>query len=380
MRRKLYFCGVLSFAWVLVVALSCVEPYNPPAIKELVDILVVDGFLNSTDSSAEVRLSKAAALSDQGGPQPELNALVQIEDENGNISQLTETGDGLYFIQKMNVNPVLKYRLSITRSNEKKYVSDLIELKISPPIDSISWASSVQTEGLEIYANTHDPSGNSKYYQWTYVETWEYNAGHYAAYKIKDGVVVPQDEEMYRCWTTKPSTEILINSTSNLTEDAIRNFRLVTIPLGSSKLNKKYSLKVQQRVLTEEAYDFWLQLKKTTESLGSLFDPLPSQVVGNLTSISDDSEPVLGYFSGGHVSEHRVFISFYELPDELRKIYPPYCPVDTIDIALIPSYPNINLIGPHGYPFITGYLTSGYGGCMDCRDGGGNTERPDFWE
>jgi hypothetical protein len=380
MRRKLYFCGVLSFAWILVVAFSCVEPYNPPAIKELVDILVVDGFLNSTDSSAEVRLSKAAALSDQSGPQPELNALVQIEDENGNISQLTETGDGRYFIQKMNVNPALKYRLSITRSNDKKYVSDLIELKISPPIDSISWASSIQTKGLEIYANTHDASRNSKYYQWTYVETWEYSAGHYAAYKIKDGVVVPQDENLYRCWISKPSTEILINSTSNLTEDAIRNFRLLTIPLGSSKLNKKYSLKVQQRVLTEEAYDFWLQLKKTTESLGSLFDPLPSQVVGNLTSISDDSEPVLGYFSGGHVSEQRIFISFYELPDELREIFPPYCPVDTIDIALIPSYPDINLIGPDGYPFVTGYLTSGYSGCLDCRDGGGNTERPDFWE
>jgi hypothetical protein len=32
-------------------------------------------------------------------------------------------------------------------------------------------------------------------------------------------------------------------------------------------------MEVQQRALTKEAYDFWLQLKKTTESLGSLFDP-----------------------------------------------------------------------------------------------------------
>lgn len=379
MRRKLYFFSLLSLAAMLLVVLSCVEPYNPPAIKELVDILVVDGFLNSTDSSAEVKLSKAVALSDQSGPQVETNATVFVEDENGNISYLIETAEGVYTAAKINVNPTLKYRLSITRSNEKKYVSDYIELKISPPIDSISWAPSIQTEGLEIYANTHDATSNSKYYQWTFVETWEYTAGHYSSLKLKNGVVVPQEQNLYQCWISKPSSEILINSTTNLQEDAIRNFRLITLPIGSSKLYRKYSLKVQQRVLTEEAYNFWLQLKKTTESLGSLFDPLPSQVVGNLKSISDDSEPVLGYFSGGHVSDKRIFITFGDLPDELRKIFPQNCPVDTIDIELIPSYPDTNLIGPDGYPFVTGYLTSGNSNCLDCRDGGGDIIRPDFW-
>src|SRR5687768_4453505 len=121
MRRKLYFYGVLAFAGIMVAVLSCVEPYNPPAIKELVDILVVDGFLNSTDSTAEVKLSKAAALSDQSGPQVETNATVFVEDENGNAFYLTETEEGVYTAAEINVNPSLKYRLSITRSNEKKY-------------------------------------------------------------------------------------------------------------------------------------------------------------------------------------------------------------------------------------------------------------------
>ena len=44
---------------LLLILTGCIEPYNPPAIADTIDILVVDGFLNGTDSSATVQLSKA---------------------------------------------------------------------------------------------------------------------------------------------------------------------------------------------------------------------------------------------------------------------------------------------------------------------------------
>ena len=365
---------------VLLGLTACIEPYNPPAITDTIDILVVDGFLNSADSSATVRLSKATPLSSGEGPVPELNASVRIEDEDGNFFPLTEIGDGNYFGTRLAVNSALKYRLLVATNGRQEFVSDYVELKISPAIDSISYGTSEQSDGLAIYVHTHDPANNTRYYQWTYEETWEYTAGYYSSLEIKGGIVVPQDENIYQCWNSRPSTEINISSSTQLTDDVIRNFQLQFIPKGSQKISRKYSLEVQQRALTKEAYDFWLQLKKTTESLGGLFDPLPSQVVGNLRSTTESAHPVLGYFSGGSVSRKRIFIGLSDLPTDLLNTVPKFCPVDSIRLFEIASRPNMNLISSFGTPFVQGYLTSYNSNCLDCRDGGGKNVRPDFWQ
>jgi len=142
----------------------------------------------------------------------------------------------------------------------------------------------------------------------------------------------------------------------------------------------KYSILVKQQSLTKEAYNFWTQLKKSTESLGGLFDPLPSQVLGNMYSENNSAEPVLGYFSGGQTSEKRIFIQFSDLPPDLKLVMPPNCPIDTIVNDDIRNYPNTFLIGSYGAPFPLGYIKSEGPNCMDCRDDGGVLQRPDFWE
>jgi len=364
---------------VLLILTGCIEPYNPPAITETIDILVVDGFLNGTDSSATVQLSKATPLASGEGRVPELNASVRVEDETGNHFPLTEIGDGNYIGTKLPVNSSLKYRLFVSTNNRKEYVSDYVELRGTPPIDSITYGKSPQSDGLTIYMHTHDPANNTRYYQWTYLETWEYTAGYFSSLEIKGGVVVVQDENIYQCWNSRPSTEINISSTTQLTNDAIRNFELQFIPKGSQKISRRYCLDVQQRALTKEAYDFWLQLKKTTESLGSLFDPLPSQVIGNLRSTTETAQPVLGYFSGGTVSKKRIFIGLSDLPSELLNTIPKFCPTDTIRLIDVATRPNMNLISSFGTPFVQGYTTSFSSNCLDCRDGGGKNVRPDFW-
>jgi hypothetical protein len=379
MKRKKLFGGLFIFAVSLSIT-QCIEPYAPPEIKEKVDLLVVDGFLNSTDSTVDVRLSKAIALSETGTPPVETNAFVRVEDEVGNSYPVFEIGNGMYRAEKIKFDLTSRYRLAITTSAQAEYLSDFIELQATPPIDSITWGKSIKEEGLSIYANTHDPSGKVQYYQWTFNETWEYAAGHFSQYKIQNGEVVRQDEPIHQCWITKPSTEILIASTTNLKQSTVRNFEITFIPVASQKVQRTYSIEVEQRALSKEAYDFWLQLKKTTESLGSLFDPLPSQVTGNIKNKNDASQPVLGYFAGGAVAKKRIFITFSQLPDELQKITPLSCPLDFLPVELISSYPDMNLVSPEGYPVILGYRYSAYSGCMDCRDGGGDIIRPTYWQ
>src|SRR5688572_8131111 len=93
-----------------------------------------------------------------------------------------------------------KYRLSISTSNHKQYFSEFIELTSCPPIDSITWKPSIQSPGININVNTHDDSGNTRFYQWTFEETWEYTSRYGASMKLENGVVSHNDLNVSRCY------------------------------------------------------------------------------------------------------------------------------------------------------------------------------------
>jgi len=90
------------------------------------------------------------------------------------------------------------------------------------------------------------------------------------------------DDYIFYCWNENPSTEILITSTDRLSENRVSRFPITVIPAGSRKISMLYSIQVSQRAISEEEYTFLKQLKQTTESIGGLFDPQPSQVPGNI--------------------------------------------------------------------------------------------------
>jgi len=364
---------------------GCLEPYQPPVVTDNSEIIVVDGFINATDHSASVTLSYASALSSTTPPEFAPGASVSIEGSDGDSYSLNETGQGVYTLENMPVDLQKKYRLHVTTAGDQKYASDFIEITQNPQIDSVTWR--MDDNGVRIHVNTHDPTALSNYYRWNFVETWEYTSSFFSYYEIVDGTAIerPHDESIWMCWSSHPSSEIIIGSSTRLSEAVISDFPITFLPGNSVKLSRRYSILVQQQALTAEAYDFWLQLKKTTESLGGLFDPLPSQVLGNIKNIGANGEPVLGYFSGGGVSEKRIFINFLDLPDELlaMKERAP-CQDDkitSIPVANLPFTPNSTyLIDPiyvQGVGII-GY-TSSDAFCVDCQHQGGSTIKPDFW-
>ena len=228
---------ILLFVLLSIAITSCLEPYNPPAISETIDLLVVDGFINISDNSAQVDLSKATPIANDDGHVPEIHATVRIEDDNGGIYSLIEEAEGMYKLSNMDLSLSKKYRLIIVRRNGKEYFTDYIELKQTPPIDSISWAPTARRDGINIYANTHDENNSGRYYQWRFVETWEYTSKYFPVYEIRNGEVLPNFVNVSQCWISKPSSEIHIASSTQLNENAIRNFPLIFIPKGIQKFH-----------------------------------------------------------------------------------------------------------------------------------------------
>ncbi|HEY5744539.1 MAG TPA: DUF4249 domain-containing protein [Chryseolinea sp.] len=369
----------LIFLLPALIFFGCLDPYSAPHVKGNVDLLVVDGFLSATSSSIVVRLSHAMALDSAGTPPPELKATVQLEEQEGASVPLSGTADGDYTATGLNLDLTKQYRLHIKTLTGKEYFSDYVEVMKTPDIDSVAWRAGNQN--LTIYVNTHDASGKAKYYYWDYVETYEHHAPFPAGYIMRKHEPIPLTlaERVDHCWTTQPSTHIFVASSENLSADAIRNFPLITLPAGGIEVSIRYSVLVRQRAISKEAYTFWTQLQKTTESLGGLFDPMPSQVVGNVHSTSNSQEPVLGFFSAGEERQERIYIRHDELPEEIR-LYPHYfCPPDSIPISVVKTLPdNTLLVYPFGFAAPVGYVSS-TSVCMDCRTLGGVTQKPDFW-
>lgn len=367
-------------AFVILVVTNCVEPYQPPVTKEETNILVIDGYINTTAKAAKVKLSRTIGLSKSQQFPAETKAVVSIESEDGGKYPMLEKTGGNYESTGLNLSPLKRYRLNIKTLGGGQYQSDYIGLNPAPIIDSIGW--SPDETGTTVYANAHDPTGVVKYYKWNYTETWEYFSNYESLFKLVKGVPIVRkpDEYIYKCWKTEIAPSILLSTTFRLSEAQVHQFPLTFLPVGTLKLSRKYSMMVTLRGVGEEEYLYWQQLKKTTENLGGLFDPLPSQVTGNVHSETNPTETVLGYFSGGAMQEKRIFISFYDLPNYLLKISKPYCVEDSVPIPNLKGYGSaLLLITSYGDPNPIGYLTSA-DECIDCRLAGGTTTKPDFWK
>ena len=366
------------------VVMGCIETYDPPLDNRDVNYLVVDGFLNASNGTANIVLTRTLPVKSKEFIPAESGASVQIVDSNGEVHPLTEINPGFYSGNVTNVDAQTRYRLSIRTYNNREYSSDLIEIVESPAIDSISYW--LDNNEVVFGINSHDPTGKARYFRWKFIETYEYRSKYHSSFRFAgDEIELRTPEEFIStCWKSNPSTEILLGSTRHLSESVVSNNALLTIPFGSIKLSIKYRLFVQQQSLTEDAYNYWLNLRKSTENLGSLFDPLPSEVSGNIHSTTEPDEKVIGYFSAGTITEAVRHIGRSGFPQEATRNagINPNCAMDTILLADIPNISHSTLLIDE--LFEMGIIPIGYTTseniCIDCRIHGGTTSRPPFWE
>ncbi len=378
--------GIIANTVVFLVT-GCVEPYLPPPITIDHNYLVIEGFLVGNDSSF-ITLSRTQIIGNPASHEVELQALVEVEGENGTKYTLSKKGNGQYVAPPLDLEPSIKYRLHIRTQETKEYLSDYVSLKSSHILDSVTWKEDYigQTINFNIFA--HDPENKTHYYFWTYDETWEYTSAGISIYYYENGQVLPRKlaTELNRCWKTNSKTNIFLHSTTALSEDVVHDFPLFSIRETSRKLYFGYSILVKQYGLSREAYDYWTQIKKTSESLGGLFDPLPSQALSNIRCVSNPGEPVIGHFSYTTASKKRIFFNRQEIIGPSTPYDPTGyedCQVDIIPPDEISEVTlRGKLIHDRTYDLITqeflGYIALPEE-CLDCRYRGGVLVRPDYW-
>lgn len=375
----------IIFLLCCVAVSSCKDPFSPEVSKNYKDLLVVEGFVN-IGGNTQIKVSRSIDLQDSRSTDPEKNATITVEGEDGSLVTGTSMENGLCTLATQNLVLGKKYKVRITLASGKIYETGYLATKATPEIDNISYA--VTNKGFQIYADTHDPANATRFYTWDYEETWEVGVPFVSTHEFKNSQVVLRDPgiNIQRCWTNSKSSSILLGSTARLSEDKITLAPIVYIPGNSVKVARLYSILVRQRGLTKDAYEYLERMKKNTEQIGGIFDAQPSELTGNLVCTSNPADKVLGWISAGTIVEKRIFISHSDKPATgIDWVYRERCDANVIDKDSLIYYIRANKfivnemvfqINPES-PILYKYTMSTEE-CIDCRLQGSNL-KPSFW-
>jgi hypothetical protein len=378
-----------SFLFLLLSLSACIDPYTLPEINDSSPFLVIDGFINPSEiSKITLNYSQSLNLGKPTEPAYEVGAEVWIEDEQENKFSMTGDNQGNYYLapNSIDTSAPAAYRLKIKLTNQKEYESEFVPVLTSPAIDSVTWGLNNNQE-VELKVSTHnDLTETPSYFRWTFDETWEYFSRYYSAiiYNPATGEPEFRQDNINKCWRQGYSTNISIESTTRFAQNKVSEFAIDRFKLNSERFYSKYSALVKQQSLTEGAYSYWKQIKKTNQDLGTIFGPLPSEVIGNIQCLSDPEERVVGYFSISSIRTKRIFITTQELPRPSQAYETLYgsCELFEIPAQRVNEVSQYLLVDPiysdDGLGTIIAYTFSTQF-CVDCRLSGGSTVQPEYW-
>lgn len=385
--KKIVIVSVLT-----ALGISCVESFKIQPLS-FDRAIVVEGRLTDAQEAQFVKLSYTRPI-DEDENIPLANAEVWVEDSDGGRIDFNESEPGLYESGEDVAGVAGKlYQLFFTTNEGKHYQSTMQELSVSPPIDSIydvyaerADKNSAELEkGIQFFVDTHDKTNKAQYFRYEWDETYEVRS-HYASfyeYVANPDTVVGRTEEVSPCYISGKSIAINVGTTTNLTESRLSEVPIRFISHKTDHLKFAYSILVRQYAISEEAYSFYRKILENNNDNGALFDKQLGVVAGNIRSVGDSEETVLGFFEVAGVSEKRAFFKFEELDKRFPlpgQEYP--CPslhniftTDSLDFY----------VHGKGYAIISAEYNKGAfmatlapGYCTDCRFRG-PAIKPDFW-
>jgi len=165
-----------------------------------------------------------------------------------------------------------------------------------------------------------DPVGENNYYLWKYrsFEPQIVCMTCYTGYLVNGecgtgppwfsyvNYICPDDN----CWLIRYSDKFTINEDRLFDGQSISGQRVAEIPFYR---RQDILVEMQQLTLSESAYDYFKIIDDISNQSGGLNAPPPAALVGNISSMDDENEAVLGQFVAAGVSSKTVFIEREDL-------------------------------------------------------------------
>jgi hypothetical protein len=316
--------GARSFILFIIFFLlyTCIDPYTPK-LRGYESLLVVDGLITDENRSYTVVLSRT--ISEQHAiPEMVSDAKIFITDDGTKRVDLESKGKGIYKTDSAIFRGVVgkNYILHIITREGDEFESEPCLMETVPDIDSIYFAKDFElvnndsetNEGIRIYLDSKE-GDSSKCYRWDFEETWKFKIPLPTKAKyMNEYLVLPVTNYNEYCWKSRRSDDILIHQVYAGQSNRIEKIPVTFIATDKSdRLLLQYSILIKQYSISKKEYEFWNNLSKVNENGGDIFAAIPYPVVGNIHSISNPEEKVLGYFRVSAIKQRRKEIPFSEI-------------------------------------------------------------------
>ncbi|MFT5754281.1 MAG: hypothetical protein ACI924_001512 [Flavobacterium sp.] len=345
MRQLSKLIYILFFA----ILYGCTDPYALQT-NTFEDILVVEATLTNELKKQEIKISRTFKL-EETEPSIETNATVYVTDDLGNQFNFEEMS-GKYISEfEFQAFPDREYQLYINTNSGKQYTSTREKLTTINNLTLLEATvkNKFGVNGVDITANSYDPSGTSKYYRYEYEETYKIivpfwapdslqiygNSENFSVNPMQIEYAFTQHQrtgESKTCYKTEVSNDIILENTTLTGEDRIKDYSIRFISQDNYSIANRYSIKVRQYIQSIASYTYYKTLRDLSASGNVLSPSQPGFINGNISSVENKNEKVIGFFDVSSVSEKRIFFNYQDLfPGEPE---PPYfydCQISTYD-------------------------------------------------
>lgn len=345
--------GLVWLFW----GIGCVDQINFDQSVENPQ-LVVDGLISLGSGPHEVSLSQ---LGDFGAEpiQPTSHAEVTIIENGADSYQLSEISRGVYQLAAgiLETEVGVGYKVMIQLEDGRRYQSEEEIMPVPTILDSVyyelvfkdQFTSAGQTVSdyfLDVFIDGIVSDGEEgPFIRWTVEESYNFT---------ELPGLTPLDPRFtcYLSRATDPQNILLFDASSSFSP-VIRRKQVAETFIDWTFQERHY-FRVFQQSLTASAFEYWERIDQVSNQVGSVFDPPPAGLIGNISNVDDPNELVLGYVQA--VAQDTA--TAFTVPTLLSEVF-------------IQTYCARNFQFGRGFPQE----------CYDCLLFDNSTyERPDYWD
>lgn len=306
-----------------VLLVSC-EDYYKPDLEVLPGAMVVEAHLTNDPNQNFVKLSIARNFYSESPEEKITGARVELVEGKDNILPATETNEGYYTFPETPV-PGRKYMLRINYLDDI-FESDQVIMPPLPTIDTLYTKDTVEksyqtgstgnlmqieTSGRDICIDA-SITPDLEYYRfsWRAIAQWMYH------FPLKGG---PPQPSLFG-WISRYQTGKfdLAGPKQFSVSDKIESHPILFIGYDPylyldslAEIPSGYIVIINQYGISKESYDFHEKLNKQISAEGSLFDPVLTQLYGNIHCKTNPEKIVLGFFDLNSYRQYRYFMNIF---------------------------------------------------------------------
>lgn len=123
---------------LIAITTACRDPFEPEVTDTDLEVLVVEGFIETNGAESKITLSRTAPISQTDLSRPEMGANLRLVSETGEMWQFAETAAGEYKLAEILDNYKV-YELSISLPDGSEFKSKPMKPIVSPEIEEVGF-------------------------------------------------------------------------------------------------------------------------------------------------------------------------------------------------------------------------------------------------